>query len=78
VILKRNGQLLASACGIEALGNPLNVVTWLANKLADVDHEIREGEIILTGSLTKYFFVSPGDSVQVSFTHLGTVHFTVS
>lgn len=77
VILKKNGRLLASACGIEALGNPLNVVTWLANKLADVDHEIREGEIVLTGSLTEYFFVTPGDSVEVCFSHLGAIDLAV-
>ena len=78
VILKKNGRLLASACGIEALGNPLNVVTWLANKLAHFDHEIREGEIILTGSLTKYFFVAAGDTVEVSFSRLGTIGFEVA
>ncbi len=77
VILTQNGRLVASACGIEALGNPLNVVTWLANKLAHVDHEIREGEIILTGSLTEYFFVSPGDFVEAVFSHLGSVGFVV-
>ena len=78
VILKQNGRLLASACGIEALGNPLNVVTWLANKLAHFDHEIREGEIILTGSLTKYVFVSPGDAVEVSYSRLGSIAFAVA
>ncbi len=78
VILRQNGRLVASACGIEALGSPLNVVTWLANKLAHVDHEIREGEIILTGSLTQYVFVSPGDFVEAVFSHLGSVGFAVT
>ena len=78
VILTQNGRLVSSACGIEALGNPLNVVTWLANKLAHFDHEIREGEIILTGSLGEYFFVSPGDFVQAAFSHLGSVDFAVA
>ena len=78
VILTQNGRLVSSACGIEALGNPLNVVTWLANKLAHFDHEIREGEIILTGSLTEYFFVSPGDFVEAVFSHLGSVDFAVA
>lgn len=77
VALKKNSRLLASAHGIEALGDPLNVVTWLANTLANFDHEIREGDIILTGSLTKYFFVSPGDTVDVSFSNLGEIHFNV-
>ena len=77
VVMKTNGRLLASACGIEALGNPLNVVTWLANKLAEFDHEIREGQIVLTGSLTKYFFVTPGDAVETIFSHLGAIDFAV-
>ena len=78
VILRKNGRLLASACGIEALGNPLNVVAWLANKLVHYDHEIREGEIILTGSLTEYFFVFPGDAIEIGFSRLGAVDFRVT
>lgn len=78
VILKKNGRLLASACGIEALDHPLNVITWLANKLAQYDHEIREGEVILTGSLTEYFPVSPGDALEVRFSHLGAIQFSVA
>ena len=77
MVLTKNGQLLASACGVEALGNPLNVVTWLANKLFELDKEIRPGEIVSTGSLTKYYFVEPGDVLDVSFSSLGSIHFTV-
>ena len=76
-VLKKNGQRLASACGIEALGNPLNVVTWLGNKLFEFDKEIRPGEIVSTGSLTKYFFVDPGDVLDVSYSSLGSIQFTV-
>ncbi|CAB5160616.1 hypothetical protein D3OALGA1CA_5034 [Olavius algarvensis associated proteobacterium Delta 3] len=78
VALKKNGRLLARAHGTEALGNPSHVVTWLVNTLANFGHEIRGGDIILTGSLTKYFFVSPGDTVDVSFSNLGEIHFIVA
>jgi 2-keto-4-pentenoate hydratase len=77
VILRKNGGLLASACGVEALGDPVNVVTWLANKLSELGREIRKGEVILTGSLTEFFFVEPGDVVDVTFTSLGNIQFVV-
>ena len=77
VIMSRNGSLLASACGVEALGDPLNVVVWLANKLSEFGRAIEPGQIILTGSLTRYFHVEPGDVVHVDFSNLGSVHFDV-
>ncbi len=77
VIIRKNGRLLASGCGVEALGNPVNVVRWLANKLSAFDREIRAGEIILTGSLTKFFFVQPGDVVHVSYSNLGSIQVSI-
>ncbi|MCK4816935.1 2-keto-4-pentenoate hydratase, partial [bacterium] len=77
VVMNKNGRLLASACGVEALGNPVNIVTWLANKLSGFDRAIQTGEIILTGSLTKFFFVNPGDVVDVSFSNLGSIQFPI-
>ncbi len=77
VVLSKNGRLLASACGIEALGNPVNIVTWLANKLSAFGREVGKGHIIMTGSLTEFFFVKPGDTVNVSFSNLGSIEFPV-
>jgi 2-oxopent-4-enoate/cis-2-oxohex-4-enoate hydratase len=77
VILRKNGSLLASACGVEALGDPVNVVTWLANNLSGQGREIRKGEIILTGSLTQFYFVEPGDIIDFTFTSLGNIQFAV-
>jgi len=77
VVMSKNGRLLASACGVEALGNPINVVTWLANKLSEFDRQIQPGEIILTGSLTKFFFVEPGDIMDISYSSLGSIQFSI-
>lgn len=77
VILRKNSRLLSSACGVEALGDPVNVVTWLANKLSESGREIRTGQVILTGSLTEFFFVAPGDVIDVSFSNLGRIQFAV-
>lgn len=75
--MRRNGQLLASACGVEALGDPLNVMVWLANKLGALGKELRAGTVVSTGSLTEYFFVEPGDVFDVSFSNLGQIHFSI-
>ncbi len=77
VALTKNGNLLASACGIEVLGNPLNVVVWLANKFASRDKILKEGDIVSTGSLTKFFFLQPGDVIDVRFAHLGSIGFSL-
>ena len=77
VVMSKNGRLLASACGVEALGNPINVVTWLANKLSEFDREIHTGDIIMTGSLTKFFFVEPGNVLDVSYSNLGSIQFAI-
>lgn len=77
VILRKNGQLLASACGAEALGDPVGVVVWLANKLAASGRYLKKGELISTGSLTEFFFVEPNDTIDVSFNNLGSIQFYV-
>jgi len=77
IIMYRNGHLMASACGVEALGDPLNVVVWLANKLGTLGKELGAGAVVSTGSLTRFFFVDPGDVIDVSFSNLGRVHFSI-
>ena len=78
VMLRKNGRLLGSACGCEALGNPINVVAWLANKLAQFDREIGAGEIITTGTLGQPIPIEAGDVIDVSYTNLGSIQFYVT
>jgi len=78
VMITKNGRLLGSACGCEALGNPINVVVWLANKLAQFDRKIEAGEIITTGTLGQVIPVEAGDVIDVSYTKLGSVQFYVT
>ncbi|MBW2102525.1 MAG: fumarylacetoacetate hydrolase family protein [Deltaproteobacteria bacterium] len=78
VIMRKNGMLLASACGVEAMGSPLHVVSWLADHLARFDRQIEKGDIILTGSLTEFFHVSAGDVLEISYSTLGSIRFPVA
>jgi 2-keto-4-pentenoate hydratase len=76
-ILRRNGKLAGSACGVEALGNPLSVVSWLANELAKHGRQLEAGHVISTGSLTAACPANAGDIIEASFANLGAIRFAI-
>ena len=76
-IVRKNGKLFGSACGVEALGNPLSVVSWLANELAQHDRQIEAGQVISTGSLTGICPAEAGDVIEMSFANLGAIRFAI-
>jgi len=55
------------------LGNPVNSVVWLANKLAEYGRSIAAGEIVMTGSFIRQFAVAQGDSFHADFDGVGVV-----
>lgn len=57
--------------GSAVLGNPLEAIVWLAKSLHEYDIKLNEGEIILSGALTKALEVSEGDEFTAKFEHLG-------
>ncbi|MDK2823530.1 MAG: 2-keto-4-pentenoate hydratase [Clostridia bacterium] len=73
MVLEKNGQIIDTAAGAEALGHPALAVAWLANKLAQYDISLKPGEIILSGSLTKAYEVTGNDTFLATFAGLGTV-----
>jgi len=73
VVLKKNGEKVASATGAAVLGDPARAVAWLANKLAGDDQSLKAGEIVLPGSMTPIYPVSAGDKVEAEFDALGSV-----
>ncbi len=76
-IVRKNGKLFGSACGVEALGNPLSVVSWLANELAKHDRQIDAGHVVSTGSLTGVCLGEAGDVIEMSFANLGAIRFAI-
>ena len=76
-IVRKNGKLFGSACGVEALGNPLSVVSWLANELAAHDRQLEAGQVISTGSLLKIMTAEAGDTIEMSFANLGSIRFAI-
>jgi 2-keto-4-pentenoate hydratase len=73
VVLKKNGEEVASATGAAVLGDPARAVAWLANKLAENHQRLKAGEIVLPGSMTPIYPVGAGDRVAAEFEALGSV-----
>jgi 2-keto-4-pentenoate hydratase len=68
-----NGQAVDGGTGSAVLGDPVNSVVWLANRLADFSLHISAGDLIMTGSFTRQHAISRGDAISASFAGLGGV-----
>ena len=73
VTVEYNGHLAGSGTGSEVMGNPINPIAWLANKIAEFDDYLKAGEIIISGSVVTPVRVQPGSHINITFTRLGSV-----
>jgi 2-keto-4-pentenoate hydratase len=73
VTLERDGIVLDTGMGRDAMGDPVLALAWLANALARSGASIRAGEIVMSGGLTKAHAAEPGSRFSASFGSLGTV-----
>ncbi|WP_063002584.1 2-keto-4-pentenoate hydratase [Nocardia mikamii] len=68
-----NGELMATGAGGAVLGSPLNSLVWLANTVGPLGVTLEPGHVVLPGSMTQAFPISPGDSIVATMNGLGTV-----
>jgi 2-keto-4-pentenoate hydratase len=73
MVLTRNGELMGTAAGAAALGNPIQAVAWLANTLAAHGVTLEAGRFVMTGALSAAFPAQPGDVIRAEFDRLGPV-----
>jgi len=73
-----NGREVASGLGSAVLGNPLNSVAWLAEKLGQYGRALRAGDIIMTGSFVRQFPLAPGDVAAAEFSGIGRVEVKIA
>lgn len=71
--LSINGQIQESGTASAVMGNPINAVVWLANKLHEFDVSMQPGDVILSGSFVKAIPFSAGDTIVALFDQLGEV-----
>jgi 2-keto-4-pentenoate hydratase len=68
-----NHQEVGQGTGADVLGHPFHALAWLANHLASKGRGLQAGQIVLTGSLVKTVWLTPGDRVVMELDGLGTV-----
>lgn len=68
-----NDEEVARGRGEIALGNPLNVLAWLANTLPTYGKQLKTGEIVTTGVCMPVYTAKPGESIRADFGELGIV-----
>lgn len=68
-----NGALKGQGTGARALGDPVNVLIWLANQQSRVGRGLDAGAIVTTGTCTGLDPVRVGDRAMADFGQLGTV-----
>ena len=50
VSLLSNGNELCSNTGANVMGNPLNALTWLSNKINENGNQLNEGDLVISGA----------------------------
>ncbi|MGD9616212.1 MAG: 2-keto-4-pentenoate hydratase [Alphaproteobacteria bacterium] len=70
-LLTINGREIGHGRGGDVMGNPLNALAWLADKLAAAGTPLRTGMIVMTGSMVPIQFPAPGDHAVVEVEGLG-------
>jgi 2-keto-4-pentenoate hydratase len=73
VSVTRNGEPVASGSGAAVLGNPLEVMRFLADELPRFGHDLAAGDLVTTGVTTEVFEAGAGDLIQATFEGVGSV-----
>jgi len=73
-----NGDEVASGSGSAVLGNPLNSIRWLAEKLVQYGRALRPGDIVMTGSFVRQFPLQAGDIAVAEFSGIGRVEVRIA
>lgn len=75
--LEMNGKEIGTGVGADALGHPLNALSWLANRRAAEGNPLRRGQVVMTGSLVATQYPVVGDHAVVTIEGLGQAEVVV-
>jgi 2-keto-4-pentenoate hydratase len=67
MVVEKNGDIIATAASGAVMGNPAQAVAWLANKLAEFELALEEGELVLSGALSGAVHMQAGDILKATF-----------
>ena len=70
--MRINGEKVGEGRGADILGHPFEALAWLANSLNDRGEGLKQGEIVMLGSLVQTRWVNLMDRVEVEIEGLGS------
>jgi len=74
--MKHNDAAVSSGVSSVCMGDPVNVLIWLARRLASAGIPMRAGQIVFAGSLVPIISAEPGDRFEADAGDLGSVSVT--
>lgn len=75
VDLYKNGELTEQGSTENVMGHPFLALEWLVKKLKEHGKNLKKGDIVITGGITKAMDVSKDDQVKVVFKGIGDIDF---
>jgi 2-oxo-3-hexenedioate decarboxylase len=72
-LLRRRGEIVATAAGAAVMGHPAAAVAWLANRLAARGETLPAGSLVLSGGLATPVPIAAGTSVTAELDGLGAI-----
>ena len=72
-VMELDGVEAGRGKGKEVLGNPVNSLVWLANKLGEQGRGLAAGQFVIPGSVVMPPPLKKGDVLAVAYTSLGVV-----
>jgi 2-keto-4-pentenoate hydratase len=76
-VARINGKPVGEGRGGDAMGHPLDALTWLADHLASIGRALLRGDVVITGSIVTSKAVSAGDRIVYEVEQLGAVELQV-
>ena len=67
LVAEKNGEIIGTAATGAVLGNPAEAVAWLANKLAEAELALEEGDLVLSGAVIGSIRMGAGDVLKATF-----------
>ncbi len=71
-----NGSQVNQGSGADVLGDPVNALVWLANRLPADGKELKAGDVVTTGTAAGVAWCGAGDTAVAEFGPLGSVTVT--
>lgn len=71
--MRINGKLVGSGLSGDILGHPFEALAWLANLVGSRGNSLKQGQIVMLGSVVQTNWVKRMDEVQVEIEGLGMV-----